>query len=771
MNRARRSLPAGLLFAGAAAVLALVFYRAFVLDGHTMLYGDDMVNEGLQLRAFGVAEIRSGRGFPFWNPFVYGGQPYLAILPGPVFYPTSILYLWLPLHRAIGWSFVIHTFLGGILGYAAARSLRLRPAAAAVSGLAFMFAGFVVSTLYGGHDGRMFAMVLVPAAFGLLERGIATGRVQWFVGLGLVVALQIFTPHIQLMYFSSLALTLYAALRIVQRAKGREGGGVRLGMRLGGLWATAFIIAALVGAAQLIPTVRILDVAVRGGTGESGYAFASSWALPAQELTALFLPDLIGSLGTYWGSNPFKLHTEYLGIVPLTLAAIGLTAVRRDTRAAFLAVIAGVCVLFALGAVTPVHRVAYELVPFVKQFRAPSMMLGPASLMIALLAGLGWQWILEEREGGAKVSWAWAMGILVPVAALGLAAAVVPSGLVNWARTAWYPVNWTRAGAEAPLQALQANGWILLAGLACSLTVAWAVARGRWPRWTVAVLFLVLIGDQWRVDSRYLRTVDPDRLFPTDRVVEHLSTRLEAGERVFLPPGMTRYGPSELSVHRIPSVTGIQKFRLEWYERFTGGLGMSNVPTGAALALLDVAYIVAGPGVEADLLTPEAEAVRGTAYRVELDVPHAFFPRTVEAIADTAAALRRVLSSDPLQVAVVERASTASAGEGTATVRSFDPNEIVLDVRADRGGLLFLSEVYYPAWRAWVDGEEVEILRTNVAFRGLNVPQGTHEVRLRYSAAEFTAGFAISGVSAVAAVISLLIGLRLWRRPRHGESA
>ena len=103
----------GLAFSLVAAALALAFYRQFVLDGRLMLYGDDMLNEGYQLRSFGVEEIRSGRGFPLWNPFVYGGQPYLAILPGPVFYPTSLLYLLLPLFRAIGWTFVLHTALGG----------------------------------------------------------------------------------------------------------------------------------------------------------------------------------------------------------------------------------------------------------------------------------------------------------------------------------------------------------------------------------------------------------------------------------------------------------------------------------------------------------------------------------------------------------------------------------------------------------------------------------------------------------------------------------
>lgn len=761
--RAGRRFP--WIVAGVAALLTLAFYRGFVLDGGAMLYGDDMINEGWQLRSFGVSEIRSGRGFPLWNPYVYGGQPYLAILPGPVFYPTSLLYLFMPLHRAIGWTFVLHTFLSGVFAYAAARALRLERAPSAVAGLAFMLTGFVVSTLYGGHDGRMFAMALIPLAFTCVERGIDSGRVQWFLGLGLVVALQIFTPHIQLMYYSSLALTLYAGMRIGQRARA-EGAGVAVS--LAGMWALGFAVAALVGLAQLLPTIHILDVAVRGGAGESGYAFASSWALPPQEISALFLPDLIGSLGTYWGSNPFKLHTEYVGAVPLGLALLALTGVRSDRRVTILAITALACILFALGAATPVHRVAYLLVPFVAQFRAPSMMLGPAALMIALLAGLGWQRTLETRRGERGLSWIWVLGLAAPFLLFGLAAAFSPEGLLRWARTAWFPAGWTASPAVDPGGPLRANGWFLLLGLGGSLIAAWAVGLRRVPEWVLALLLLVMVADGWRVNERYVRTVDPDSVFPADTVVQQLRAELEPGERVFPPAGMTGYGPSELSVHGIPTVTGIQKFRLEWYERFTGGLGMGNVGTLAALGLLDVGFIVADPGLSSEMLEAGVSGPRGAVYRVRREVPHAFFPRRVEAVSDTAEALRRILEADPLDLAIVEADEAPPAGEGVATIARYEPNEVVVQVDAKRGGLLFLSEVYYPAWEARIDGSSAEIVRTNTAFRGVVVPGGSHEVVFTYPATEFRTGFAVSGLAAAVAVSWILLGL--FRR-RPGDAA
>jgi hypothetical protein len=753
----------GIAFLGVCAVLAIAFYREFIFDSTRMLYGDDMLNEGYQLRSFGVEEIRSGRGFPLWNPFVYGGQPYLAILPGPVFYPTSLLYLVMPLFRAIGWTFVLHTALSGTFAWWAARSLGVGRWAAAVAGVSYLLTGFVVSTLYGGHDGRMFAMVLIPLAFGLLERGLSSGRTGWFLGFGLVVALQVFTPHIQLMYFSSLALSAYGAARIVEQWRGENGRS--RGLRLVALWTLGFGVAALVGAAQLIPTYRILDVAVRGSAGEGGYAFASSWALPPQELTALFLPDLIGSLDTYWGSNPFKLHTEYLGAVPLVLAAIGITAGRRDRRASYLAGLAALCLLFALGSVTPVHRLAYAVVPFIKQFRAPSMMIGPAALAVALLAGLGWQRVLDARSERVDLPWTWLWVAAAPLLLLGLAAALSPDGLLRWVRTSWYPAGWTRLPPAEAASALRANGWFLLAGVAGSLAVARAVVRGRLGPAAVLILLAILVADLWRVDGRYLRTMRPEEYFRTDAVIERLQMSLEPGERVFpLPDGVT-YRPNELMYYRVPAVTGLQKFRLDWYERLVGGLSNANLLSSPALwDLLNLRYLTTVQTIDSELVTVEATGDRGSAYRLVRDRPHAWFPARVEATTDTAAALRSILTTtETTDLAVVEAERAPPAGRGSASLVDHRANELTLRVEAEEEGLLFVSEIYYPAWRAYVDAEEVEILRVNTAFRGVVVPQGTHEVRFDYSAVEFRAGFLISGTT-LAAVLLGLVGLAVAGR-------
>jgi hypothetical protein len=777
MTERMRRLPPWVAFSGVSLLLSLLFYRDFVFGPDTMLFGTDMIDQAFQLRQFGVEEIRSGRGFPLWNPFVYGGLPYLAVLPGPVFYPTSLLYLVLPLHRAIGWTFVLHTALSGIFAYAAARTIRLDARASAVAGLSFLFTGMVLSTLYGGHDGRMFVMVLVPLAFALLEKGLQTGRAGWFAGMGLVVALQIFTPHVQLMYFSSLCLSLYAALRIV--GIGRGDTGTAAAMRLSGLYALGFLIAALVGAAQLIPTWRILEIAVRGGTGETGYPFASSWALPPQELTALFLPDLIGSLQSYWGTNPFKLHTEYLGAVPVALALAALTGMRTDVRVRIFSLIALLCILFALGAATPFHKLTYHVVPLISRFRAPSMMLGPGAFFVALLAGIGWERIsgsaaAVEGKGGSGADagpWWPALFLFVgPLILLGLVALASPEGLARWVHTTIFPAGWDRFPGPEGLAALRGNGLFLLLGGASVLAAARAARQdGATPILAAVIVAAVLVADLWRVDTRYLETVRPEEIFPADASIERIRSRLEPGERVFPVPGRAGYRPNELMGYRVPAVTGSQNFRLEWFERLSGGLSYRNFGSPAIWALLDLRFLTTDAAVETPLLVEAERGGRGVVYELSSNAPHAWFPARVEATRDTAEALRRVLAFEqPYGVAVVEADQAPAAGAGTARVLRSEPDELVLEVVAERPGLLFVSEIWHPSWQATVDGEPAAVLRTNVAFRGVEVPEGKHELRFRYSASEFRLGFGLSALGLLLAAGILVSGA--WSRSRDSRT-
>lgn len=764
-------------FLGGAALLALLFYREFVFHPERLLFGTDMVVEGFPLRRFAVDELRAGRGLPLWNPFVYGGMPYLATLPGPVFYPSSFLYLLLPLYRAIGWTFVLHTFLAAAFGWFAARAFRLSPPSAAVTGVAFALSGYLLSTLYGGHDGRMFAIALVPLVFGATERGLRTGAGAWFLAAGAGIGLQIFTPHTQVMYFSCLWLLAYAAYRLVWMAGEREGGWTALRGRA--LWvATAFGLAAAIGAIQLLPTYALLDHVGRAAA-EEGYAFAASWALPPQEVTALVLPDLIGSLETYWGGNPFKLHTEYAGGLAVVLAAVAVAgsfagdAMHRERRTVWFLTAAGAgSLLFALGSATPLHRVAYEAIPFMGSFRAPSMMLGPGAFFLALLAGFGWERV--RRAKGGSFPWTLAGLLTLPLAALGLAATLAPGGLLDFAYHAWYPPGWSPRPPTELTGPLRLGGGLLLLSWLGVFAAAWGRDRGRIGEWVVLPLLLLLAADLWHVDARYLRTAPAEELFRTDPAIEAMGARSAPGERAWPLEGS--YQANELMYHGIPTVSGTQKFMLTWYRDLVGGLGYEELLRRPALwSLFDLRWVTLRSEQETPLLRRVDTGSGGSPrlYEVTVEAAHAFFPERLEAASGLEEALRRTLAlGSPTGAAVVETPGPEDAGGpipaglGRATVERRDPDEVVLSVDAEREGLLFVSEIWAPGWRAWVDDGRVPVRRVNGAFRGVVVPEGRHEVRFAYLPASVRWG----GWVSAAGLLALLVGLAI-PSVRRGEVA
>jgi hypothetical protein len=150
-------------------------------------------------------------------------------------------------------------------------------------------------------------------------------------------------------------------------------------------------------------------------------------------------------------------------------------------------------------------------------------------------------------------------------------------------------------------------------------------------------------------------------------------------------------------------------------------------------------------------------------------------------IAEGAVDLHRTAITDR-PIALPRRAS-GLAGEtacatGTSAVRSdvghtvssaeaacvqtvdYQPGWLQLQVSTQQPALLVLAESYYPGWTAWVDGTPAEIYRTDIAFRGVSVPAGTHTVRMEFRPAIFPISIAVSAGTAV------LLGLFWWGRRR-----
>jgi uncharacterized membrane protein YfhO len=84
------------------------------------------------------------------------------------------------------------------------------------------------------------------------------------------------------------------------------------------------------------------------------------------------------------------------------------------------------------------------------------------------------------------------------------------------------------------------------------------------------------------------------------------------------------------------------------------------------------------------------------------------------------------------------------------TNASFKPNQVEADIAAAAPSLVVLSQSYYHLWRAFVDEKSVPLLRANLAFQAVEVPAGTHHLKLIYRDPNLEIGAMISLLSLVA---------------------
>ena len=112
---------------------------------------------------------------------------------------------------------------------------------------------------------------------------------------------------------------------------------------------------------------------------------------------------------------------------------------------------------------------------------------------------------------------------------------------------------------------------------------------------------------------------------------------------------------------------------------------------------------------------------------------------------------------DPLHTVLVSsspatpltNAQQNSQQQGKVEITKYEPNRVELSSQAPENSILVLSENDYPGWRAYIDGQSVEVLRVNYALRGVLVPAGTHQIGFVYRPWSVMGGLLISLLTAV----------------------
>ncbi|MDQ3855158.1 MAG: YfhO family protein, partial [Chloroflexota bacterium] len=686
------------------------------------------------------------------------------------------LFTVLPLELAAKSYLFLHLLGAGLGTYALARTLRMNVPGALMAAIAYEFSGFtfernVCCFAYTG------IMLWLPLALLCSERAIRTTiwlyRGLW-CGLAGVAVSQVLAAWLgQGAYYALLALGGYIGYRSLvappeysRAARQRVITALACGL---GVLLFGFGLAA----AGLLPRLEYNALSnLAAGYPGSQAAVHSGWPLRS------------------WYNLVYRLQW-YAGIVPLVLALLApFLARNRHAVPYWLALAAGTLVLTGQGP-TPLHSLVYLL----PQFRNlhphdPERIIMIFYLPVGLLAGATVTRLSEQRL--RLPTWA----ALVPFAV------VVPVlygyNLLSW-RTC---LALALAGVGLALYTLRLRRPYLVSGLLLLVTFVDLLSVGHvavWKGWGEFRKVDLQAYYQPQGSGEYLLLRHKDgnfRYFGYNPKIRRLFPR----DRSIPPTGIPyRYQWSQTAVAALlvnnralvlglEDAQGYDPIHVARFDQFMRALNgqaqeyrgsyvFENGLTSPLLPLLNARYIVSptnNPRGQADLsyLTNHYRTVYVDPFVRVLYVPNAL-PRAW-LVHDAVKGDLSLLASgkvDPARTVVLEQdpplLGAATAGDSVMVSR-YSPQEIQLEVRAGSDAMLALSEVYYPIWRAYVDGQRTEVYAADHAFRAVKVPQGRHTVVMRYESDSQRNGLLVTVtfcvlVAVLGAIALSRVDMRRWK--------
>ncbi len=409
--------------------LAVVFFWKIALT-NLILAGVDVFTYFTPFKAYAAQILRAGR-LPLWNPYLFMGVPFLANIQTAVLYPLNLPLIWLSTPKMVAYSIVLHVFLGGLFAYLYARlSLGLSPFGAFVTAIVFAFSGFLGARVE--HLTHLNVYVWLPFLFLLFDlarpRGLGRGSSRFLpavAGLGLAIALQFTAGHLQASYINLFTLGLYALLgdlRLRSRFRSDDFGHsgtnatkvattssihdiLRLAKTLGRnlfIYFLAVTIGVALAAVQLLPTYELSRLSIR--SGGLPYREAVSFSLRPHLILYSLLPTFGEDLSQVFGGESFSEYVGYVGVLALFLALVGVLGQWRRRPTLFFVFLGALGLFLALGLANPVYFIFYKLVPGFSLFRAPARWLYLYTTAVAVLAGLGADFLVHSLPEKAQIA-------------------------------------------------------------------------------------------------------------------------------------------------------------------------------------------------------------------------------------------------------------------------------------------------------------------------------------------------------------------------------
>ncbi len=721
----------------AALALFLVIVTAFfwpliVADCWIPQGGGDLVSFIWPMYRFAARSLRAGV-IPLWNPHLHSGAPFVADNQSGVFYPINLAAFLLfgePSYVLMEALVVFHIWLAAANAFALGRGLGLGRAAAMFGGIAF-----ALSDLFVTHIGNLnlnATAAWLPLLLLCAHRALLAHSVTWAVGAGATLATAALAGHGQMLLYLALTVGLYLLYRLAADWQL----GVRRALHTVGL--ASLIIAIGVGGAALT-LLPAYEMAGHTGRGRLSFDEATRFSLPPRALIGLLAPGFYGrGPADFWGGWD-RVEVGYAGVLTLALAAIGVGALAQRRKAVggyplgFFALLTPLAFLLALGPHTPLYRLLYRYVPTFDQVRAPARLILLADLGLAMSAAYG-----LERLALGQAEW-WSR--IVSSGALVAVAAVLLIGLPQ-AQMLPPPDR----VSQAVTSVIVAAALLAMSGVCIWFQATAREKRARWMAWLALVLLSVdLI---WLGSTLEIEPNDPRQGFAHADIIEFLR---QDGALFRIESAAGAWQPDAALAHGLYDVGGVYNpLGLAPYQAYRWAVGERGAPL---YNLMGVKYVLTDKGrsFSDERLVPVFTANAEIDVHLNTEVlPRALLVYRSQIAPGHTAAWQAIHDPafDPARTVVLEQGDPLDVdpgdGERHIAFTRYESNIVELTVRTPVTGYVVLSDVYYPGWRATIDGQAAEVLRADYVFRAVQSPPGEHTVRMTFDPWTWRAGCLLS---------------------------
>ncbi|MBO6622896.1 MAG: YfhO family protein [Balneola sp.] len=792
--------------------LAVLFLVPFILFTATTIGGKEFQRHDItqwRAGAESIIEYREQYGKePLWAENMYMGMPaYVVSVKNEIPNIDRLSGFFKSIYPA----FPYWVMLSGM--YFLLILMGFKPLTAVFGSLLYSLTTYFPIIIGAGHTSKFVALAYAPWVLaGYWKLTHSKNRLAGLLLFSVAMALEVRAGHPQITYYFMYLLGflwIANSWKLIQEKNLKQFGIVTGLLVLGG-------VIGILGHAQNFLTLQeYSQYSIRGGSAldgttglSTGYAFA--WSQGIKESLTLLVPEIFGGASpTYFGPKSVTSGPHYLGALCLPFLLIALFRQRSRTMFVFFGT-GTLALLFAWGEnFAFFNELAFDYIPFFNKFRAPETWLVLTSFCYTVVAVYGLDWFFDfvkQKTPQLKELYA-PLGTAVLIFVFVFVQVKTmdytkPGEVANIANQIAQQSNVSPDNPQVQQRANtyvqqnfvsdrqeSANKDVFRFGLFLIFAGAliWFALKQKLSVTLASLGLIVITGfDMISVGKRYVpervvvnANVNPGKYLESQKrdidqfIVDNIYS--ENGEyryRVF--PLLVSPFQEATPSYFYPTVGGYTGAKLSIVSDITSPGGPLYTQSGGLnlnlLGALNVKYVNFRPGLPFQGLTPVFNGNSGTVYENQKIQPKAFFVDSL-VYAETPNEAFDFISNpeiDYSKVAVIENSDqiqVAADSTSEVTITNYTGSEIALNISRSTPGFLVLSEIYYPAgWVATLNGEEIEILKTNYVLRGMKIPAGDHELVMEFKPSSYSLGVTLGWISLVAQIlIALAFGVTYFR--------